>query len=197
MERECLSSVARYGITLDASLITGIDPPRRGGIGAGRHQHGAQPRFVRHQPGAGLGRPEDRAVEARGRNRNAQRPGRSRAAAARWPRNLGELKKNGPRCAARLSAQRALETLQPRQTGDSGSQRRQAMNGFLHRFSDHFHRHVHRSCRLLRRLSRAFGLYTIVEEGRCHVYVLFGKVIAILRRAGPAFSVGQTGPARA
>ncbi len=27
MERECQSSVARYGITLDASLITGIDPP--------------------------------------------------------------------------------------------------------------------------------------------------------------------------
>jgi regulator of protease activity HflC (stomatin/prohibitin superfamily) len=27
MEHECLSSVARYGITLDASLITGIDPP--------------------------------------------------------------------------------------------------------------------------------------------------------------------------
>lgn len=27
MERECASSVARYGILLDASLITGIDPP--------------------------------------------------------------------------------------------------------------------------------------------------------------------------
>jgi regulator of protease activity HflC (stomatin/prohibitin superfamily) len=27
MDRECLSSTARYGITLDASLITGIDPP--------------------------------------------------------------------------------------------------------------------------------------------------------------------------
>jgi regulator of protease activity HflC (stomatin/prohibitin superfamily) len=27
MERECLSSAARYGITFDASLITGIDPP--------------------------------------------------------------------------------------------------------------------------------------------------------------------------
>lgn len=27
MERECQTSVARYGITLDASLITGIDPP--------------------------------------------------------------------------------------------------------------------------------------------------------------------------
>lgn len=28
MDRECKSSVARYGIALDASLITGIDPPR-------------------------------------------------------------------------------------------------------------------------------------------------------------------------
>jgi regulator of protease activity HflC (stomatin/prohibitin superfamily) len=27
MERECISSAARYGIVLDASLITGIDPP--------------------------------------------------------------------------------------------------------------------------------------------------------------------------
>ncbi|PKN93187.1 MAG: band 7 protein [Chloroflexi bacterium HGW-Chloroflexi-6] len=27
MERECVSSTARYGIVLDASLITGIDPP--------------------------------------------------------------------------------------------------------------------------------------------------------------------------
>lgn len=28
MDRDCRSSVARYGIVLDASLITGIDPPR-------------------------------------------------------------------------------------------------------------------------------------------------------------------------
>jgi regulator of protease activity HflC (stomatin/prohibitin superfamily) len=27
MDRECMSSAARYGMTLDASLITGIDPP--------------------------------------------------------------------------------------------------------------------------------------------------------------------------
>jgi len=27
MDRECVSSAARYGVTLDASLITGIDPP--------------------------------------------------------------------------------------------------------------------------------------------------------------------------
>src|SRR5258707_15515959 len=28
MDRECKSSEARYGIALDASLITGIDPPK-------------------------------------------------------------------------------------------------------------------------------------------------------------------------
>ena len=27
MDRECLSSAARYGVVLDASLITGMDPP--------------------------------------------------------------------------------------------------------------------------------------------------------------------------
>jgi hypothetical protein len=29
MDRECRSSAARYGIVLDASLITGIDPPQQ------------------------------------------------------------------------------------------------------------------------------------------------------------------------
>lgn len=29
MDRECRSSAARYGIILDASLITGIDPPQQ------------------------------------------------------------------------------------------------------------------------------------------------------------------------
>ena len=48
MERECRSSVARYGIVLDASLITGIDPPPEVESRACRHQHRAQPRFLRH-----------------------------------------------------------------------------------------------------------------------------------------------------
>ena len=43
-------------------------------------------------------------------------------------------------------------------------------------------------------LSRAFGLYTIVEEGRCHVYVLFGKVIGILDEPGPYFLWLKMGP---
>src|SRR5450631_2464747 len=31
---------------------------------------------------------------------------------------------------------------------------------------------------------RLLGLYTIVEEGRCHVYVLFGKVVATIQEPG-------------
>jgi len=36
-------------------------------------------------------------------------------------------------------------------------------------------------------LIRSFGFYTIVEEGRCHVYVLFGKVLAVLDEPGIYF----------
>jgi regulator of protease activity HflC (stomatin/prohibitin superfamily) len=42
-------------------------------------------------------------------------------------------------------------------------------------------------------LIRALGLYTIVEERRCHVYVLFGKVIAILDEPGMYFLPGKLG----
>jgi regulator of protease activity HflC (stomatin/prohibitin superfamily) len=37
---------------------------------------------------------------------------------------------------------------------------------------------------LMLALLRMFGLYTVVEEGRCHVYVLFGKVVAIINEPG-------------
>src|ERR1043165_5105434 len=41
---------------------------------------------------------------------------------------------------------------------------------------------------------RAFGVYTIVEEGRCHVYVLFGKVLAVLDEPGIYFLWFRLGP---
>jgi regulator of protease activity HflC (stomatin/prohibitin superfamily) len=44
-------------------------------------------------------------------------------------------------------------------------------------------------------LLRAFGFYTIVEEGRCHVYVLFGKVLAVLDEPGIYFLWLKLGPA--
>lgn len=42
-------------------------------------------------------------------------------------------------------------------------------------------------------LCRAFGVYAVVEEGRCHVYVLFGKVIAILNEPGLYFLWAKLG----
>jgi len=44
-------------------------------------------------------------------------------------------------------------------------------------------------------LIRAFGFYTIVEEGRCHVYVLFGRVLAVLDEPGIYFLWFKLGPA--
>ena len=37
---------------------------------------------------------------------------------------------------------------------------------------------------IVRWLMRMFGLYAIVEEGTCHVYVLFGKVVGVLQEPG-------------
>ncbi len=59
-----------------------------------------------------------------------------------------------------------------------------AARAFLHRGGRHLHRHVHSSCRLAFGLLRLFGLYTIVEERQCKVYVLFGKVVATIDEPG-------------
>ena len=38
-------------------------------------------------------------------------------------------------------------------------------------------------------LARALGLYTIVNEGRCHVYMLFGKVVTVIDEPGLHFLI--------
>ena len=43
--------------------------------------------------------------------------------------------------------------------------------------------------------ARLFGLYAIVNEGSCHVYVLFGKVLAVLKEPGFYFLPLKLGPA--
>jgi regulator of protease activity HflC (stomatin/prohibitin superfamily) len=43
--------------------------------------------------------------------------------------------------------------------------------------------------------ARLLGLYAIVNEGSCHVYVLFGKVLAVLREPGFYFLPFKLGPA--
>jgi len=44
-------------------------------------------------------------------------------------------------------------------------------------------------------VARMFGLYAIVTEGTCHVYVLFGKVVAVLTEPGLYFLPLKMGPA--
>src|SRR6266540_364567 len=46
---------------------------------------------------------------------------------------------------------------------------------------------------LLLGLARGFGLYAIVREKRCHVYVLFGKVVATIDKPGLHFLFTQLG----
>jgi regulator of protease activity HflC (stomatin/prohibitin superfamily) len=47
---------------------------------------------------------------------------------------------------------------------------------------------------LLKWLMRLFGFYTIVEEGTCHVYVLFGRIIGVLKEPGLYFLWLRWGP---
>lgn len=47
---------------------------------------------------------------------------------------------------------------------------------------------------IVRWLLRKFGLYAIVEEGTCHVYVLFGKVVGVIEEPGLHFLWLKIGP---
>ncbi|HRW04388.1 MAG TPA: SPFH domain-containing protein [Caldilineaceae bacterium] len=47
---------------------------------------------------------------------------------------------------------------------------------------------------VVRSLIRMFGIYAVVEEGTCHVYVLFGRVIGVLREPGLYFLWKKLGP---
>jgi regulator of protease activity HflC (stomatin/prohibitin superfamily) len=42
--------------------------------------------------------------------------------------------------------------------------------------------------------TRFFGVYTIVNEGSCKVYMLFGKVVAVLNEPGLHFLLAKLGP---
>ncbi len=48
---------------------------------------------------------------------------------------------------------------------------------------------------LLRGLGRLFGLYTVVQERQCKVYVLFGKVLGVLDEPGLKILPFEIGPA--
>lgn len=48
---------------------------------------------------------------------------------------------------------------------------------------------------ILKGLMRLIGFYAVVEEGSCHVYVLFGRVVGVLREPGLYFLWLKWGPA--
>jgi regulator of protease activity HflC (stomatin/prohibitin superfamily) len=47
---------------------------------------------------------------------------------------------------------------------------------------------------ILRGIIRLFGVYDVVEERRCHVYVLFGKVLGVIDQPGLHLLWGKLGP---
>ena len=48
---------------------------------------------------------------------------------------------------------------------------------------------------LLLGLARVFGIYTVVQERTCRVYMLFGKVLGVLDEPGLHFLLARLGPA--
>jgi len=50
---------------------------------------------------------------------------------------------------------------------------------------------------ILKWFMRLIGFYAVVEEGTCHVYVLFGRVISVLKEPGLYFLWLRMGPAAA
>ena len=119
MDSECASSGARYGMTLDASLITGIDPPVEvesalAAINTAYNQVSSDISLAQAD-----GRSEAGAIPSRGGNRNAQGAGGGRTAHSGGGAIAGiEEKRSGG--AGRLYSQRAAEIVQPGAARDFG-----------------------------------------------------------------------------
>lgn len=47
---------------------------------------------------------------------------------------------------------------------------------------------------IIRGLLRFFGFYDVVREGTCHVYILFGKVAAVIKEPGLQWLWLKMGP---
>src|SRR5213083_64144 len=160
----------------------------RGRVGPGRHQHGAQSSLFRYQPGAGRRRPEDRPVKAGGRDRDPEGAGGSRAAgAARGGIDRVEEERSGGPARLRPQCQAgSVRRCDPALRGNEG------MSSFLFVAFFTFVLFLIGVPALLG-FARMFGIYTVVEERRCHVYVLFGKVVATLNEPGLHFLLGSLG----
>ena len=170
-------------------------PAARGGIGAGGHQHRAQPGFQRYQPGAGGRRPAGGAIPARGGDRNAAARRPRWSPSSPWRRNCRRCTGPGrtcwgPTCATcgwRSSTRRSRSIW--RRANDA-IRRCRALTAALVVFVGAFIAEP-----VLLGLARIFGLYAIVQERTCRVYMLFGKVLGVLDEPGLHFLPAKLGPA--
>ncbi len=96
MDSECLSSAARYGVVLDASLITGIDPPPEveSALAAINTAHNQ----VSSDISLAQASADQKIVQSQagGRDRDPEGPGRGRAAGAAGRPAANELKRADP-----------------------------------------------------------------------------------------------------
>src|ERR1035438_368258 len=173
----------------------GDRPAAGSGIGAGGDQYGAQPGVERHQPGAGGGGSAGGAIAAGGGNRDAEGAGGGGA---------GEIAGGGTGGSAPLragdsgvvSAKRASGVVRQGATDLPGGGEMTdlpvvgllaaALVTFVGAFLGE---------PILLALARIFGIYAVVQERTCRVYMLFGKVLGVLDEPGLHFLPGKLGPA--
>ena len=186
MDHECRSAPARYGVVLDASLITGIDPPPEveSALAAINTAHNQVSSDISLAQAAADQRvvQSRRAVEIETLRAQAEvEPIKSLAA------ELAALTARRTRTSlARLPAQRAPGALRQGPADLPGGRPMMTNLDRLCRGVHRLRRRIHRRARSLLALGRIFGLYAVVQERTCRVYVLFGKVVGSHRRAGPA-----------
>jgi cell division protein FtsB len=173
MESECRSAQARYGVVFDASLITAIDPPNEvesalAAINTAHNQVSSDISLAQASADQKIVQSK-RAVEIETLKAQAEvAPVKSLA------EELSVQHKAGPGVLAAYLRNVKLGLLEKH----SKSIWRQA-NEFLRR--DPFYSpHLLRARRAASVVFRVLGLYAIVNEGTCRVYVLFGKVIGVL-----------------
>ena len=199
METDCRSSEARYGVVLDASLITAIDPPPdvESALAAINTAHNEVSSDISLAQAAADQKivQSKRAVEIETLNAQAEVEPLVALAA-----QLKALQTSGPgalqayvrNVRLQLYAQAHQVILQ----GNNMAQVTTGMGnipGFLIAAITTFV-----VCLIaepvLKWLMRFFGVYAIVEEGTCHVYVLFGRVMGVLHEPGLYFLWLRWGP---
>jgi hypothetical protein len=184
---------ARYGILLDASLITGIDPPAEvesalAAINTAHNQVSSDISLAQASADQKIVQSK-RAVEIE--TLNAQAEVEPLTALAE---QLARPAKERPGFPAIVPAQCAPQTVQPRTANCAGGGIMEAelVSFFIGAAATFFGMWFVMPISLF--LLRHLGFYTTVQEGTCQVFILFGRVVGILKEPGLVFLPFKLGP---